>query len=465
MDEDSQKKISNHIERKVNVQNAATYYSLANNFRLSTLSQSMLDLMERCFTMVVDSHNFLELDDNIVAKILSSSELNTDTELEVLYSAVIWLNHDIKERAKFATKVLLKVRLPLISDNALKYLFSKTSSYSSNDDRVAMLNELLQIKNNSITNKSNTHHTSRYYSKKKVSAFLCRGFKFYPKSPTVKMSKKTYKIDMDTLKCTESQIVMKNKRINSKAFCIRGEVYVYGGTDKGKKRVRSIEKYSPVTNTWKKFATIKKPRLQNSFCSFTTKIFIIGGLLDNENIEIDDSCFSFDTRDKKWRQIAPLNVERADSDCAVFEGNIVASGGWNLDDEGVQMTKTVEVYDDVADEWSFMPDMNEERRRHKSVAIRNKLFVIGGEQRRGLRVEVFDSTCKKFAYLKLVPDLNRFKLPNQAFAFGSKVVVFYHGTVIGYDVEKDECFEKSFQVLKGILNFSYAKVPELKGNI
>ena len=466
LDENTEKKISNHIKRKINVQNATTYFNLAKNFKLFSLSQLSLDYIERCFTMVVDSHNFLELDDTLVAKILSSSKLNTDTELEVLYSAVIWLNHNVKERTKFVTKVLLKVRLPLISDHTLKYLFSKTSSFSSTDDRVAMLNEILQLKKNMYTNKSNNYYTNRYYSQKKFCTFVCGGLLYNNNLSKKKLNRKTYKIEMNSLKCREVIAPMKVKRMSSHAFCIKGEVYVCGGKDNHYQIIRSIEKYSPATNTWKRVAETLNARFFFCSCSFATKIFIIGGCARRRDLE--DNCVTFDTRNKKWRQIAPLNEGGKYAACSVFGGKVVVSGGWNNASRWDDPLKSVEVYDHVADEWSYMPDMNEGRSSHKSVAIQNKLFVIGGTHGTAFlnSIEVFDCTCKKFAFLKPFPDVRRFVVPKQAFAFGSEIIVYGKATVLAYDVQNNEWLEKSCRVIeKKLCGLSYAKVPDLLANI
>ena len=53
-----------------------------------------MSLIERCFPMIVDSDNFLELDFIFIKKILSSSELNINSELQVFNASDSWLSHD-----------------------------------------------------------------------------------------------------------------------------------------------------------------------------------------------------------------------------------------------------------------------------------------------------------------------------------------------------------------------------------
>ena len=85
--EDINMKITDHIKDKISVENVTTYYQLAKLYKLKDLAQVALNYIERCFTMVVESKNFLELDYSIVGKILGSSELNVYSEIEVFSAA------------------------------------------------------------------------------------------------------------------------------------------------------------------------------------------------------------------------------------------------------------------------------------------------------------------------------------------------------------------------------------------
>ena len=93
--------------------------------------------------MVVNSKSFLELDYETLEKILDSSDLYVSSEFEVLNAAGNWLNHNIDERSKFARKLLMKVRLPLLSEAALKFILNKHTSFSKNSECDAILKQVL----------------------------------------------------------------------------------------------------------------------------------------------------------------------------------------------------------------------------------------------------------------------------------------------------------------------------------
>ena len=97
--------------------------------------------------MVVETQNFLHLNFKLVEKILASSELNIHSEVEVFNAAITWLKHNSEERSKYAKQLLLKVRIPLLSEHALEYVLSKVLFFSEKNNCVNMLETVLVNKN------------------------------------------------------------------------------------------------------------------------------------------------------------------------------------------------------------------------------------------------------------------------------------------------------------------------------
>ena len=107
-----------------------------------------------------------------------------------------------------------------------------------------------------------------------------------------------------------------------------------------------------------------------------------------------------------------------------------------------------------------MPNMIETRYSHKSVAIKNKLFIISGYNSH--TIEVFDSSSKNFTLLQLPStNLDSYYIADVT-SIGNKVVLFsnYNGSVFFYDVENDAWSEKSCEATKGIEYFSFTSLPQ-----
>ena len=164
---------------------------------------------------------------------------------------------------------------------------------------------------------------------------------------------------------------------------------------------------------------------------------------------VTDSCLQFDTKDNKWKESARMNDTRKFAACAVFEGKIVVTGGW---DENLNDLNTVESYDVFSDTWSPMQNMIERKRSHSLVVVENKLFVIGRNNS-----EVFDSSCGKFIFLKS-PDCCYLQ---KAISVGNKIFVFrnFNNSTVVYDVDKDKWSEQPGELTKNNNSYACVKLP------
>ena len=116
------------IKEHINKHTVSLYYKIADIYKIYNLAAVSFSCIERCFTTVMDTESFLELDIKLIRKILYSSELHITSELEVFNAVDNWICHNTKERCKFAKCLLLTVRLSLLSDPALNYILSRTTS-------------------------------------------------------------------------------------------------------------------------------------------------------------------------------------------------------------------------------------------------------------------------------------------------------------------------------------------------
>ena len=443
LNEDKNLKISNFIEDKVTKDNVLIFYSLAKLYRLASISESFLNYIERCFPMVAETNSFLHLDFSLVAKILDSSELNVHSEVEIFNAASNWLKHNSKERIKYATELLLKVRLHLLSEHALKYMIS---------ENVNMFEEALKNENY-FKNKSKKYHTSRLCCQNNFNFLIC-GKNVDGLKNSVSNVKQ---IIGSNLNCVKDLAPMNQYRKSFECVDLKGEVYVFGGYDNADNLVKLVAKYSPLTNTWNEVTNMFDDRRDFCCCAFMDIIFILGGCYENEESdEVDyfrttNSCLQFGTKNKIWNESSGMIEERYFAACVVFQENIVVSGGMDINHESL---KTVESFNVFADKWSEMPDMINGACFHSLVVVKNKLFVIKGGNN---NCEVFDSVCEKFIDLES-PDTHIYL--DKALSAGNKIILFENSaSVIIYDVVKDEWykFEESSDAVEALC-FSCAKM-------
>ena len=447
--EDTIIKISKVIQDKLRVKNVVAFYKLAKCYNLATISESSLLYIQRCFSMVIETQNFLHLDFSLVEKVLASSELNIHSEVEIFNAAITWLKFNIEERSKYAKQLLLKVRLPLLSEHALKYIIDKISSITDNCKSVIMLKEDLAAKN-CFKNKSNIFYTKRYCNQSNFDLLICGNYV----NRSNKTLSKIEQIDGSNMNKVKDLVSMNECRAYFEAVCFKRELYIFGGYDNSDKLIKLVEKYSPATNEWTVVTNMVDERKHFCTCAFMNEIFIVGGHWYDDDYEVivTNSCLRFNTKDKSLKQVSRMNESRDLPASVVFQGNIVVSGGM---DNNNNYLNTVESYDVFGDKWSRMPSMINNQINHSLVVIKDKLFVIGY---RNNNCEVFDNVCKEF--VALMPSYNLHL--SRAMSIGNKIKIFQElrSSVVCYDVDKDEWFEESCDATNTLFCFSCAKMPQ-----
>ena len=427
MNDDLRNVTYSRIKDEINVNNvAALYYSS----QLFSLSEPPLRFIERCFPMFVDSLNFLELDVMSVAKLLSSSELNVDTEFQVFEAANGWLSHNLEERGKHASYIFSKIRVSLLSTPALKHISNKHNVY---------------------LHASSKRSSIRYCKQENFNIIVCGSTDV--KAPDavsdVISVQASNRYSVNILPQTEAG----GSRNYRAAVCVKGKVYAFDGVHGNGRLARSVEMYSPATKTWQVVAGMDVLYFTYGYCacSFADKIYLIGATASRER----STCVEFDTKNLTWNQVGGTNRERCHAACAVFEGKITVCGG------GFYGEKTVEVYDPFEDSWTYVPSMIKTRIHHKSVAVKNKLFAVGGLKEP--TCEVFDSRCGNFVFVATPKPFSRYlNYPGNVMSIGNKLVLFESqlATVLFYDLENDKWSKQSLEVAKDVDFYCYAKVPQ-----
>ena len=135
LDEKAANSKDKQIEIKVTVSNTFIWFLISKVFNLNKVSKTSLGIIQRWFTTVADSKDFLELDFTCVSAILNSSELLIDSELQVFNVMNAWLNHNSIERSKHAKYLLQRVRLSLLTIPALNNILCKNLWITENDER------------------------------------------------------------------------------------------------------------------------------------------------------------------------------------------------------------------------------------------------------------------------------------------------------------------------------------------
>ena len=147
LDERTANSTGKQIETKITVSNSLKWFIISKLFILKKVSKTSLGIIERWFTTVADTEDFLELDFISLSAILNSSELLIDSELQVFNVINDWLNHESIERSKHAKNLLKKVRLSLLTVPALNNILEKNSWIVLNNECSKIIKKVIEYKN------------------------------------------------------------------------------------------------------------------------------------------------------------------------------------------------------------------------------------------------------------------------------------------------------------------------------
>ena len=428
------------------MKNVTLYLKLACVFNLSVVAHTILKVIERCFTNVIETENFLQLNVRLVKKILSSSELHITSELEVFNAVQDWINFDTDGRRKFARHLLSAVRLPLLSDPALEHLLR--SSVCKNDSGCASLVRSVLLDRNKHCRKNvDIRHCSQ------------SSFEIFLSSRNRKLKQVGSGENFQNFKF--SCLVEKNEKIY-RAVVVGGEIYVVARKLAGSnKRTLVIKKLWSAFEKWETVAELDYRR-RFAVCQFASHLYIVGGIKSGQ---LCADSLSFDTKLERVRVVSGLKVASYNPACAAFDGKIVACGGFVPEGqvEGIyRCSERVEAFDHVGGSWSPMPSMTRSYNDHCSVAVKSKLFVIGLCDQ---PCEVFDKFTNSFSVIAssfIIENSYSRDVPG-AVLMGKKIVIFgrEENTIVFYDVEKDEWHQESCEYINGMMYKSCVKIAHI----
>lgn len=162
------------------------------------------------------------------------------------------------------------------------------------------------------------------------------------------------------------------------ATALKGQMHLVGGY--GEQRVDRPyhHVYDPAADSWIAAEPIPRGANHVGVATLDDRLYAIGGFL-GQNHTPHNECFVFGAEGAKWSKIAPLPQACGAMACVGFEGKIHAVGG--AVGEGFEKRRSIDwhlVYEPAADRWSERAPMPTGRDHTGTVAVDNRIHVIGG---------------------------------------------------------------------------------------
>ena len=402
------------------IKNCHFYFELSKIFDLKGLQDFFYNTFFQCYLTHFNLTVFYELSYKDLLNLISSSELQTDSELEVFNAIVDWISYKQSERKIYIDKLLKLVRLPLLTREIIVNVIQAHKLCSNNLNCKIIVDKALEIKRNKYQFISSILLQNRYYSRKiNIKEVMFIGGKYIETAKescqSIAVSYKINSTEMNRTKTTIKSNVEKEKCIS---LVIGTKIYCIGHRGVNS-NISTFQVYCRRTDRWKNLAQIPDYRSSFCACSFMGRIYVFGG-------KCSENSLVYDPASNRWRIIANTIVpERSCSSSTVFQGQCVVVGGYH--GEWNKFANYVEAYDHYLDKWSLLPNMKARRVRPGLLSRGNKLYVIAGGtlKFRGTH-EVYDCLSKKFTFI--APKLEDMSDYSQKFLFtvDNSIFVFTH---------------------------------------
>ncbi|CAO4371650.1 unnamed protein product [Caenorhabditis nigoni] len=370
------------------------------------------DFIQKHFTSVAKDEDFKKLSLEDTVTLLDSDNLYVDSEEQIFNAAMEWLKYD-KTRHQDAAKILLCVRLPLLSPTFLssavatnsiikkdipcRDLIDEAKDYHLLPERRQFLKSFkccpracqripgLIVAIGGLMHQSQSKSSVEIYNpiQKKWSSiegvttlrtrvgvavhkrqvYAIGGFNGQDRMDLVE------KFDYDTLNWVKLSPLNRKRSALAAAF-VSNRLYVCGGYD-GNHSLSTMEIYDINKNIWEPGPPMENQRSAAGVTVLGKHIYVCGG---HDGMQIFGSVERLDTESQQWERIPSMIQQRCRFGAATYKGKIYVAGGY----DGTSFLKSVEVYDPIEKEWAPCSAMNMRRSRVSLVATNEGLFAVAG---------------------------------------------------------------------------------------
>ncbi|XP_074631184.1 kelch-like protein 12 [Acropora palmata] len=434
------------LKRHLTVENCIFNYYFAEKYQCCGLKGESCKMINENFRKVMETADFLSLDENQVIYWVSSDDVIVEAEEDIFEGIIQWVLHNRSEREKNFPKLLRQVRVPSISHEYLVNRLLNEELIKTNLECFNFVMECVKLIFNCTAESS--IKPERKCLKGEDVIFVCglrEALCYLPDE------NKWHKLMRTTLEHKGHSIIQ-----------YRDRVYVFSSQEVEENQSHVVEYYMPATNSWgaiqRKFDYSSweqftgliilddnrglwiltkyddndyiyeynpntntwlgsyRPLCRSGACFVSDGhcIFTIGGASsENETVTVTTEVDKFFPAHKtengrvEYEEVASLNEARYDAFGATMNGKIYVAGGKQelyVDNSDLA---SCEVYDPSTDEWQVMPSLNVPRYSASMVCFKGALYVVGGMKSVSgcgeLSVEMFDSGVNEWRMKSTIP--------------------------------------------------------------
>ncbi|ESO99289.1 hypothetical protein LOTGIDRAFT_113379 [Lottia gigantea] len=401
------------LEKQLDSSNCLGIKIFSESHSCDSLCQAAESYSLRHFEDVVTQDEFKSLSIDELERLISSDELQVNSEEPVFEAVITWVKFNEVERVPYLSNLLQFVRLPLLSaryitdyidnealvkschkcrdlvDEAKKFhlrpdlrgqmngprmktrigtddILVVVGGFGSHQNLVDTV-EQYNPRTQSWSRLPDLTKRRRYVSSASVNGcvYIFGGYDGQSRLNTVEC------LDISDEKPMWVTVTNMNHRRGLAGVCVyRDHIYVCGGFD-GYSRHTSMERYNPATNQWTMLSGMAKGREGAGLVEAGDMIYCIGGY---DGIHLLHSAERYDPQTEQWSTISPMSTQRSGAGVSVVNDIIYVCGGY----DGNEHLSTVECYNTNTGHWTSLQHMIVPRCYVGACVLQGNLMVVAG---------------------------------------------------------------------------------------
>jgi N-acetylneuraminic acid mutarotase len=230
----------------------------------------------------------------------------------------------------------------------------------------------------------------------------------------------------------EARAKMRVKRANYSLVSFEGRIFAMGGMTSPGTPSAAVEEYLPATNTWIRRKSMPTARGRMGIVIVGGRIYALGGKIGAG--AVTDAVEAYDPAADAWSQRQRLSMPLMGVSAAAVGGKIYKVKGTRLEGQRYEMVLEFEEYDPGADVWTRKAAWTFEREPLETVAVGNRLFVVGGGAYTGASVrslKEYDIAADRWVFRSDMPAGSAHTIHPSWTVMGGKIYTFGGGYRVG----------------------------------
>uniref|UniRef100_A0A8C6S744 Kelch-like family member 8 n=1 Tax=Neogobius melanostomus TaxID=47308 RepID=A0A8C6S744_9GOBI len=393
-------------------------------------SHNRVDLMDMAdryacehFTEVVECEDFTCVSPQHLRTLLSSNDLNIQSETQVYNAAVKWLKANPQNHEAWLDQIMSQVRLPLLSVEFLTGTVAKDEMIKGNLNCRDLLDEArnyhLHMSNKVVPD---FEYSLRTVPRKHTAGVLfCVGGRggsgdpfrsiecysisknswfFGPEMNSRRRHVGVISVGGKTIKCMPLGVMMVMNTWETwthylDVLCRRGialaalggPIYAIGGLNDNS-CFNDVERYDIESDCWSSVAPMNTPVVV-----WVLFVYAVGG---NDGVASLSSVERFDPHLNKWTEVSEMGQRRAGNGVSKLNGCLYVVGGF---DDNSPLS-SVERFDPRMHHWEFVSELTTPRGGVGVATVMGRVFAVGGHNG-----NIYLNTVEAFE-----PRMNRWEL-------------------------------------------------------